>query len=91
MKVPEFEVFKRIESLEEKIKGEFTVKDASILALVGFELAFTALGLHTPQYARKFKDEFLGKLKKMDVTKKWLDCLEEDCLNICELVEQLRK
>jgi len=37
---PEFDIFKRLEKLEDKTEGEFTVKDAFIMGAVGLELAF---------------------------------------------------
>lgn len=89
MEVPEFDLFKRIENLEQRTKGELTIRDVSILSLLGLEIAFAAMSLHAPQFVRKYKDDFLRKLKEMGFNKQWLDILEEDFLDICEGVEKI--
>ena len=89
METPEFDLFKRIENLEKRTGGQLTIRDISILSLLGFEMAYTAMSMHAPQYARKYKDNFLGKLKEFGFNKQWLDILEEDFLNLCEGFEKL--
>ena len=88
METPEFDLFKRIENLEEKFEGELTVKDAFILGAIGFEIAYAALSFQSPQNARKFKDEFLGRVKQAGLSHKWLDILQEDLLSVCNNIEQ---
>ena len=89
MEVPEFDLFERIENLEQRAKGELTVREASIVGLLGLETAYLAMSLHAPKLARKYKDDLLGKLKKMDFNEQWLALLEEDFLNLCESVEKI--
>ena len=89
MDAPEFDLFKRVENLEDKFKGELTVKDAFILGAMGFETAYAALSFQFPQYARKYKDEFLGRVKQAGLSHKWLDILQEDLLNVCNIIEQI--
>ena len=40
MEVPEFDIFKRLEKLEEKAAGTFTALDTFGVAIIGFEVAF---------------------------------------------------
>jgi hypothetical protein len=91
MEVPEFDLFKRIENLEQRTKGELTIRDASMLGLLSLESAYLAMSLHAPQLARKYKDNLLGKLKKMGFNKQWLDLLEADFLDLCEGVEKMAR
>lgn len=91
METPEFDLFKRVENLEDKFKGELTVKDAFILGAIGFEIAYAALSFQSPQNARKFKDEFLGRLNQAGLSHKWLDILQEDLLNVCSSIEDIGK
>lgn len=89
MITPEFDIFKRLEKLEDKTKGEITAKDAFIMGAVGLELAFLAASLYAPQHTRKYKDDILKKLKVMGLDKYWLDELGEDLRNACNFIEQL--
>ena len=91
MQTPEWDLFKRIEALEEKTKAEFTVQDATILATIGLQVAFRSAILHTPQYAREYKDRILGNLKKMRVNRKMRDMLEEDFTSLSNTLEQKLK
>lgn len=88
MEVPEFDLFKRIENIEQRTKGPLTIRDASIIGFLGLECAYLAMSIHAPKLARKYKDNLIGKLKKMDFDKQWLALLEEDLLNLCEVVEK---
>lgn len=89
MEIPEFDLFKRIENLEQRAKGELTIRDASIIGFLALETAYLAMSLHAPKLARKYKDDLLGKLKKMDFNEQWLALLEEDFLNLCESAEKI--
>jgi len=92
MNVPEFDLFKRIESLEEKTKGQLTAQDAAILAAISLEVAFRSAILHVPQHAREYKDNILGVLKRMGLNRKLVDILEEDFASLSNALEQqLRK
>lgn len=89
METPEWDIFKRIERLEDKTKSKLTLKDTSILSVLTFEIAFYAMGLHAPEFVRKHKDVLLGKLKTMGFSKEWLGILEEDLLSICDGIEEI--
>lgn len=91
METPEFDLFKRIENLEGKFEGELTVKDALILGGIGFEIAYAAFSFQFPQNARKFKDQFLARVKEAGLSHKWLELLQGDLLNVCDSIEQIGK
>lgn len=89
MEVSEFDFFKRIEKLEQGTKGELTIRDVSIIGFLGLETAYLAMSLHAPKLARKYKDDLLSKLKKMNFNEQWLAFLEEDLLHLCESAEKI--
>lgn len=67
MQVPEWDFFKRIENLEEKIKdieGQVPPDMLLPIALVGLIYGFIAFSLHSPKYVRKWKDDLLSTLRE---------------------------
>lgn len=88
-KIPEFDLFKRIENLEEKTKGKLTFVDTSIMATMGLMLAWAAFSMHAPEYARKLKDNTLKGLKTAGLNKEALDVLEKLMSEQCDLWESL--
>lgn len=91
MRAPEFDLFKRIENLEAITKGGVTVKDAFIAGILSFEIGYTAVSLHYPQRARKYKDLFIARLEQMGFNEHWKKILEKDLLNLCEDLEKAAK
>ncbi len=90
MDIPEFELFKRMESLEQKTEGDFSLKDTFIVSMLAFEASYCAMAMHSPQNARKNKDLLIGKLKEMEFSKQWQDILEEELLVLCEHFESYK-
>lgn len=88
----EWDLSKRIDNLEEKIKdieGQVPSDMLLPIALTGFIYAFIALSLHHPKYARKLKDELISTMRVVGLNKRVLDVLEEKLL--IPLVDELEQ
>lgn len=77
MEVPEFDIFKRLETLEKKTLG-VSPSDAAIIALVALELAFSIICQDQPESAREFKDSLIAKLQDGKLSKYLLNLISED-------------
>ncbi|MCK4388320.1 MAG: hypothetical protein KAW00_06055 [Dehalococcoidia bacterium] len=88
----EWDFFARIENLEQDIKtAKPTLKDANIVSMFAFGLAFGAVAVHVPDQARRIKDSYLGYLKASGLSPKMLDILEQAMLEACDMAEESRK
>lgn len=84
----EWDIFKRIENLEQDIEtAKPTLKDANTVALFAFGLAFGALTMHSPDHARKAKDSCLRTLKTLDLSPGILNKVEQVMLEVCDIGE----
>jgi hypothetical protein len=89
MSTAEWDIFKRIEDLEQDIEtAKPTLKDANTVAIFAFGLAFGTMAIQTPKYARKMKDECTKHLKTIGVAPKVFDLLEQLMLKACDLAEE---
>jgi hypothetical protein len=92
MSTAEWDIFARIENLEQDIKAaKPTVKDANIVSMFAFGLAFGAVAVRMPDQARGIKDSYLGYLKASGLSPKMLDILEQAMLEACDMAEKLRR
>jgi len=89
--MPEFDIFTRIEQLEEKATGMLTLREAIFLAAFGCELAFANIAMQNPGDARNIKDELIAKLKRWGINEEFVDLLDEDFASMCSSVEQQTK
>lgn len=91
-KIPEFDVFKRIEKLEEEMmvpdKVVELISDLLIIILLNSAFTFWAFSLHEPNTARKIKDKWVEILKHKDVNKFFVDRLSEILTEVCTIIEQ---
>lgn len=88
-KVPEFDIFKRLERLEEITNGEFTaVTETLLVAIAAFWVAFLALSTHYPEFARKYKDDIVGSLQRKGLNRRLLDMLREISTDIVDQIEK---
>ncbi|MBA7574733.1 RNA polymerase sigma factor RpoD [subsurface metagenome] len=55
---------------------------------MGLGMAWLALTMHAPEYARKYKDDILKVLKVADIDKELLDSLDEIFSEYCSVLEQ---
>ena len=85
MEAPEWDVFKRIESLEELRP---TVGDLTIIAVDTFLLLFGWLAMEHRSGARAFKDRLIAIFEKGGLSKETLNSLQKFMLQVCEKAEK---
>ena len=89
MEMPEFDIFKRIENLEAKFGNEaFNIKDAIIISVISMRTSFLTMCVNYPQNSRLLKDQLIAALKQSGLSKIWIENIQEDLLNICNLVDR---
>ena len=85
----EWDIFGRIENLEQDIKAaKPTLEEATRVAVYAFELAFIALVRARPDQDRKLKDIIITDLKKLGLSLNTLNTLEQLMLKICDIAEK---
>ena len=87
-KIPEFDLFKRLEKLEGKTRGKFSSRDVYIVALASLITAWWALSMHNPHDARQNKDGILKALKNAGINKELLDILGEIFSEQCDIFDK---
>jgi len=93
-RVPEWDIFDRIEKLE-KLSPTFktlkelapTTKDAYTMAQMAFLLGFYALARHSSN-CRKLKDVWVAHLKKQGLSTEALEQIEKWLIRVCEVLEE---
>ena len=101
MSTPEWSIFDRLDELEDITLGlmekadvteptlentSTVARDASILAHLGFLLAFTSTAARS-SVPRETKDRWIHVLKASGLSEKMLNLVEEFMITICESVE----
>lgn len=89
MSTAEWDIFKRIENLEQDIEtAKPTLNDANTVAIFAYGLAFGTMVIQTPKYARKMKDECTQHLETLAVSPKVINLLEQLMLKACDIAEE---
>jgi hypothetical protein len=92
MSTAEWDIFKRIENLEQDIEtAKPTLEDANAVSTFAFGLAFGNMVIRTPKYAKKMKDECTQHLKTLGVSPKVLGLLEQFMLKACDIAEESKE
>ena len=89
MNIPEFDIFRRVEELEDKIQGNVSVKDAALLGITGVELAFWALCASSPEKAETVAAALTNDLKKAGLNAALLEKLFRDLTAQVSYVDRL--
>ena len=85
---PEFDIFKRLEKLEETSVTKPALDDIFMVARMAFGIAFANIAVARPKQARKQKDSIIKWAKSLGVSKGILEDLESLLLIACEEAEK---
>ena len=85
MSTPEWDIFARIEKLENIVPE---TKDNLILAVSAYAMSFLSLTLRTPSRARKFEDDMAKQLGQVGLSDRLLEVITDLMTNICNDVEK---
>jgi len=83
-KIPEWDIFERLEKLEE-LKP--TAEDAATLAIFSFTLGFYSVAARRSN-PRQLKDVWITFLRRKNLSVQSLRVLEEWLLALCKLIEE---
>lgn len=89
MSIPEFDIFRRVEELEDIVKGDISTRDAALLGLTGIELAFWALCANSPRNAETIANALLNDLRKAGLNHKLQAKLAQDLNNQFEYMKEI--
>lgn len=92
--VEEWDLFRRIEGLEEKLKeieGPVPMDALGHMITVTFVMSFYAFCLHDPENARKIKDALLGGMRKRGLNPLTVKAIEKMLNSLVEDFKYLAK
>ena len=90
----EWDIFGRIENLEETIKeieGQVPMDTLGHMITVTFVMSFYAFCLHDPENARKIKDALLGGMRKRGLNPLTVKAIEKMLISMVEDFKYLAK
>ena len=92
MQTPEWDIFSRIEHLEEQARGELTINDAFIIALFGLRMAYMAFNMIVKASdINRLSEGLLESMQSYNLNSKLFHIIKAELDSMNTIINEARK